>query len=521
MAECSRISPISLFVTPLRTAPSRWSSSSSALPSATSIAIFSMLRIRRGSPGRDHTIPQADLVASICIGMLNASAVLSCLSTYAAPSTRLRNFRPCSNSLSLIEMPPELSPREASFLIERGGRDKRIIVFLSFGRYNDEREILRGPAMKAKKKQQGDSPMNELRAGLSVSGAFLLAALLGAAPPVRAQEDASRATPPPGKALVFVFRSERETVAALVPVFVNLARVGDLANGTFAVATVSPGRTFLRVGDQAVATYTLEVAANQSYFVRVEAVPGVRPVQTEVRIVSEVEGRRFLAQSRPVGAAPPAIAAPRVPPPAPVVAPRVPPPPAPVVAAPRVAPKPAPREIARFAEPGGDWNFALIAKGGAFKLANANQTVAGFASTYDTASKPAVGIEAEWRNRTGFALGGEVFYYKNDLVATGTGAISQQQVVAIMANGKYYLRAADWFYPFAGAGVGFADALYSGGLKGTQGGTAYQGLVGMEFRFGSVGLQVQYKYLAATTGTTSKEVKVGGSGVLAGVSIIF
>src|SRR6267378_2720115 len=308
--------------------------------------------------------------------------------------------------------------------------------------------------------------MNELRAGLSVSGAFLLAALLGAGPPVRAQEDASRATPPPGKALVFVFRSERETVAALVPVFVNLARVGDLANGTFAVATVSPGRTFLRVGDQAVATYTLEVAANQSYFVRVEAVPGVRPVQTEVRIVSEVEGRRFLAQSRPVGAAPPAIAAPRVPPPpapvaappvppppAPVAAPRVQPPPAPVVAAPRVEPprppaipalKPTPREIAPPAAPGGDWNFALIAKGGAFKLANANQTVAGLASTYDTASKPAVGIEAEWRNRTGFAVGGEIFYYKNDLVAAG--AISQQQVVAIMANGKYYFRAADWFY---------------------------------------------------------------------------
>src|SRR5438093_1616093 len=505
MAECSRISPISLFVTPLRMAPSRWSSSSSALPSATSIAIFSMLRIRRGSPGRDHTIPQADLVASICIGMLNASAVLSCLSTYAAPSTRLRNFRPCSNSLSLIEMPPELSPREASFLIERGGRDKRIIVFLSFGRYNDERrEILRGPAMKAKKKQQGDPPMNELRAGLSVSGAFLLAALLGAAPPVRAQEDASRATPPPGKALVFVFRSERETVAALVPVFVNLARVGDLANGTFAVATVSPGRTFLRVGDQAVATYTLEVAANQSYFVRVEAVPGVRPVQTEVRIVSEVEGRRFLAQSRPVGAAPPAIAAPRVPPP-----------PAPVVAAPRVAPKPAPREIARFAEPGGDWNFALIAKGGAFKLANANQTVAGSASTFDTASKPAVGIEAELRHRAGFAVGGEVVYYKNDLVATGV--VAKQQVVALMLNGKYYVPVADWFHPFVGVGVGFADAVYSGDLKGTSGGPAYQGLAGMEFRFGSVGLNVQYKYLASTTGKTGSDVKVGGGGVLAGV----
>src|SRR5207249_5953415 len=142
-------------------------------------------------------------------------------------------------------------------------------------------------------------------------------------------------------------------------------------------ATVSPGRTFLRVGDQAVATYTLEVAANQSYFVRVEAVPGVRPVQTEVRIVSEVEGRRFLAQSRPVGAAPPAIAAPRVPPPpAPVVAPRVPPPPAPVVA-PRVPPPPAPVVAApRIEQPRPpDWNFALIASTGAFKMANRNQTV--------------------------------------------------------------------------------------------------------------------------------------------------
>jgi hypothetical protein len=152
-------------------------------------------------------------------------------------------------------------------------------------------------------------------------------------------------------------------------------------------------------------------------------------------------------------------------------------------------------------------------------LANANQTVAGLASTYDTASKPVVGIEAEWRNRTGFALGGEVFYYKNDLVATGV--IGQQQVVAIMANGKYYLRAADWFYPFVGAGVGLADALYGGDLKGTAGGTAYQGLAGMEFRFGSVGFQVQYKYLAATTGKNGKDVKVGGSGVLAGVSITF
>ena len=348
--------------------------------------------------------------------------------------------------------------------------------------------------------------MKELRAYFPVSGIFLIAALFGAAPPVHAQGDASRATPPPGKVLVFVFRSDRQPVAAQVPVLVNLVRIGDLANGTFAVATVNPGRTFLRIGEQAVAVFTLEAVANRSYFVRVEAVSSVRPVRTEVRLVNETDGRRLLAQSRLVGATPALAGAPRAQPPAPVAAP------------PRAAPRAQPSPH-RPAEPGGDWSFALIAKGGAFKLANANQTVAGLASTFDTTSKPAFGIEAELRHRTGFALGGEVFYYKNDLVATGV--IAKQQAVALMANGKYYFRVADWFHPFVGVGAGVADAIYSGDLKGTSGGTAFQGMAGVEFRFENVGVQVQYKYLAATTGKSGNDVKIGGSGVLAGVSIAF
>jgi len=242
--------------------------------------------------------------------------------------------------------------------------------------------------------------MNPLRACLSVSGIFLLAALFGAAPPVHAQGDASRATPPPGKALVFVFRSDRQPVAAQVPVVVNLVRIGDLTDGTFAVATVNPGRTFLRIGEQALAVFTLEAVANRSYFVRVEAVSSVRPVRTEVRLVSETDGRRSLAQSRLLGAAPAIAAAPRAQPPAaPVAAP---------AAAPRA--QPSPPQPAPSAAPGGDWTFALIATGGAFKLASANQTVAGLPSTFDATSKPAAGIEAEVRHRGGFAVGGVVFY---------------------------------------------------------------------------------------------------------------
>src|SRR5882762_10601827 len=330
--------------------------------------------------------------------------------------------------------------------------------------------------------------MNQLRACLAVSSAFLLAALFGTAPPVHAQQDARRATPPPGKALLFVFRSDREPVAARVSVFVNSVRVGELANGSFVIATVNPGRIFLRLGEQTAPTYAFEGAGNQSYFARVAALAGVQPVRTEVRLVREAEARPALAQSRFLGAVTVAAGAPQPPAPA-APPPRPQPPEAPVAAAPRVEPppaaRPAARETAPSAESGDQSEIALIVSGGTFKMANDNPTVAGLGSIFDKTSSPVLSVETEWRSKAGFAVGGEVFYYKNDLATSPPPAVSKQQVLAVMANGKYYLHAADWFYPFVGAGIGFADAVYSGGnLKGSGGGLAYQGLAGMEFRFG-------------------------------------
>jgi opacity protein-like surface antigen len=152
---------------------------------------------------------------------------------------------------------------------------------------------------------------------------------------------------------------------------------------------------------------------------------------------------------------------------------------------------------------------------------NGNQVVAGLPSTYDTSSKSVFGIEAEWRFGSGFAVGGEIFSYKNDLATAGANPNAQQEVLAFMANGKYYFRAASWLYPFVGAGVGLASTSYSGGLTGSATGLAFQGLAGMEFRFKPVGVYVQYKNLSAKTGDSGKEIKVGGSGFLAGISISF
>jgi opacity protein-like surface antigen len=143
--------------------------------------------------------------------------------------------------------------------------------------------------------------MNQLRAGFAVSGAFLLGVLLGplTAPSVHAQ-DAQRATPPPGKALLSIFRSDREPRAAQVPIAVNAVHVGDLEDGTFLSVSVDPGRTFLRSGDRVLGTLEFQTAPDQTYFVWVEAVHGLSLVQTEMRLVSEEEGRRALERTRAV-----------------------------------------------------------------------------------------------------------------------------------------------------------------------------------------------------------------------------
>jgi opacity protein-like surface antigen len=278
---------------------------------------------------------------------------------------------------------------------------------------------------------------------------------------------------------------------------------------------------------------------NRSYFVRIEAVSGTRPVRTETRLVSESEGRRAIGQSQFAGAAPAVIAAPRAaapkPTPKPAPSPRVAKPAAPPPAAkpapqaarrpPPPAPKAAPAAAREPEETG--WDIALIAKGGIFKMASGDQMVGGVPSTFDTTSKPAAGVEIEWRSRSGLALGGEVFYYKNELVTnTPTVLTAEQKVYAGMLNGKYYFRAADWFYPYVGVGAGLATASYGGNLTGKASGPAFQGLAGAEFRLDGVGFHLQFKYLGATTdgklanGTTEK-VKIGGAGVLAGISLIF
>lgn len=279
----------------------------------------------------------------------------------------------------------------------------------------------------------------------------------------------------------------------------------------------------MRVGDRVVNTLSFVAVADQSHFVSLEAVPGVRPLRAVMNLVSDAFGRRALARSRAVGTGtPPSVVAPRSPQRAEV--PRKTPP---VVERPQpptqvARPAPTPPGVRARARPEPSWDLAVIARTGTFRMANESQVVGRLPSTFDGSSKSVVGGEFEWRDRRGPAAGAELFYYKNDLTANGTNLAGRQTVAAFILNGKYYFRATSRLYPFAAAGIGLTRATYSGNLSGKASGLAYQGLAGLEFRYEPVGLSLQGKYLSSTTDDGAGEkVKVGGTGIFAGVSLAF
>jgi outer membrane protein W len=372
--------------------------------------------------------------------------------------------------------------------------------------------------------------MHRSRASLLRAGFIALAAACGlhGAPGAIAQT----ASPPPGKALVVLYRADKQPVAARVPVIANADRLGDIGNGEFVNAVVNPGRTFLRVGDRILTTLSIQTKAGQTSYVLIEAVPGLTPVRVDMRETSEASAHRVLAQSRPAGAAPRAAAAPPPRAPAavaplaaaPAAAPQAPkpaaaPPPAPArrPAAPKEPPPPAKEEQAA------EWRVAVIAKTGAFKLSTTSQTIGGLLTAYDKNSKPVGGFETELRHASGFAVGLEALYYKNDHTAPGTTLTGDQTVLSATLNGKYYFGGdSGVFHPYLGAGAGFAVAKFGGDLTGKSSGPAYQGMAGLDLRYESVGLYLEYKYLSSTTQDSSNQkIKVGGSGFLAGVSFAF
>src|SRR4051812_11400963 len=98
----------------------------------------------------------------------------------------------------------------------------------------------------------------------------------------RQDKQAKQASPPPGKALIYVIRDEDPPAGATVPVLLDGHRIGETGPQTFLLATVTSGMHYLISGDRIIATLRLQCEPGKSYFVSQKALVGIYPVRTEL-----------------------------------------------------------------------------------------------------------------------------------------------------------------------------------------------------------------------------------------------
>ena len=339
-----------------------------------------------------------------------------------------------------------------------------------------------------------------LLAPLLLSGLFIQAhAGTGVASPV-GDKQAKQATPPAGFALIYIFRSEDPPVESTVAVVLNGRRIGETRPRTFLVATVAPGTHYLMSGDKVIASLSVECQAGKTYFISQKALGGVYPVRTELALANPASARRMINQSQLAvaqTAAPPAA---------------------------RAASSPKTGDVSRpvASEAKQQGGLALILKSGRFEMSDRTQQVGGLQSEFDSKATGVLGAELEWRDRSGFAYGGELYRFTNKLVAVGTSLEGEMEVVALMANAKKYFEITDLLYPYVGAGAGMAANSFSGDVTGSAYGPAFQAMAGIDFRMKNVGVYTELKYLSSSTGDSSGEnTKIGGRGKNLGLGISF
>ncbi len=168
-------------------------------------------------------------------------------------------------------------------------------------------------------------------------------------------------------------------------------------------------------------------------------------------------------------------------------------------------------------------SVAVIVKAGSFSLSKDRQTIVGENVEFDDSSSGVFGIEGEWRQTNGLALGIEYLQYENDFGALSVVGTGTMDTSVLLFNVKKYFQPTATVNPYIGAGFGAVSVDFSGDIiAGSAGGFALQAIGGVEFRFDKVGLYTELKALhAEAEDDAGEKAKAGGSGVFAGVSISF
>lgn len=339
---------------------------------------------------------------------------------------------------------------------------------------------------------------------------------------------AKQAVPPSGKALIYAYRLDDASPRTLTGLWLNKRDSGYLEPRTFGMWAAGPGRLEIRAGQADAMPITINCEAGRIYFVRLavhaDGSLNLRQVpygtgRTEIREARFVLDPAIAARTATTATTP---AAPVATPPPAAVNERSP------ATMPPVAKKEqAPQDPQIESENNqGRSGVTLIFKGGSYSLGSNVQSItadsAGIPTSFQTtfgSSASVFGMEAEWRARTGWAIGGEVMVHSHEFTTVpaapvGTG---DMQVVSLLINAKKYFRSEAIVQPYLGAGIGIASVSVSGQLEGTSIGYSMQAMGGVAFRWQYVGLYSEIKYQA----NIAPDVDASGTGLFAGMSVHF
>lgn len=359
----------------------------------------------------------------------------------------------------------------------------------------------------------------------SVLLAFASPQALAAAQLASPEQDryAKQSVPPSGKALVYVYRLEDGNPNATPGLWLNKRDSGRLESNTYGMWAASPGRLEVRAGKADAAPLSFNCEAGRIYFVQLAVSENG---EINLRQVPYGTGRKEMSLARLV--LDPALAARVVAP----TAKTMPPPPVPVPAqkatpvkkTPAIEKAPKPRRAQDDSEKN-DSDVTIIAKVGSFQLASSSQTIVGLSRSF-TAAGVAYGLEGEWHLSSGLAFSFELFGHTQDYTTLASAESGDMVVTNVFINAKKYFRPDAVVQPYVGIGFGSAVASLSagssGGITGSAGGFALQGMTGVAFRWQRFGLYTEFKYVRSEIeDSVGQSVDVSGTGLFAGMSVHF
>jgi opacity protein-like surface antigen len=319
--------------------------------------------------------------------------------------------------------------------------------------------------------------------------------------PAAEDRRAKQALPPPGKALIFVFRENGAAQRTDVPLFLDGEQIGMTVPRSYYLWAVDPGKHTIAAKPDRRVALQVTVQAGRNYFIEHQLAADSDRVS--LRQVTYAQGRVAVNRCRLIEDGSRAAA----------------------IALGKPAPKPAAKPRAPAAAPAQRAGLAFMLKTGFLSLSKTSQTIQTtdgltFATEFDDRTSTPLALEGEWRTTDGFAFGGEFIRYSNKLTANNVGG--EMDVTTVLFNAKKYFTASNIIYPYLGVGIGLASTDFSGAFSGSTGGVAYQAMGGVEFRWQQFGVYTELKFLGARTeDDAGNEVDAGSRGVLVGVSARF